>query len=113
MWDNLEELRQTVREFMKFADGIKISNEELEFITGCKTIEAALPDLFAHRAGYVVYTMGQDGAAVYIGNGMVQVPGYSVGVRDTTGAGDSFIGAFLFCLLRDGIRDLQQVPLER
>ena len=80
LWDDLEELRQTVREFMKFADVIKISDEELEFITGCKTIEAALPDLLAHRAEYVVYTMGQDGAAVYTRNGMVQVPGYSVQV---------------------------------
>ena len=113
LWDDLEELRQTVREFMKFADVIKISDEELEFITGCKTIEAALPDLLAHRAENVVYTMGQDGAAVYTRNGMVQVPGYSVEVRDTTGAGDSFIGAFLFCLLRDGIRELQQIPLEQ
>lgn len=31
-----------------------------------------------------------------------RVPGYSVKTVDTTGAGDSFVGAFLFSLGKDG-----------
>lgn len=113
LWDDLENLRETVREFMEYADIIKISDEELEFITGCRTVEEALPMLFAHRARYVVYTMGAEGAAVYTRRGRVDAPGFCVEVRDTTGAGDSFIGAFLYCLLRDEIRDLDQVSDEK
>lgn len=113
LWDDLEKLRQTVREFLEFADIIKISDEELEFITGHQDIEEALPELFSHRAKWVVYTMGAEGAAVYTRAGKAQAPGFSVDVRDTTGAGDSFIGAFLFCLLRDGVQDPEQASLER
>ena len=40
---------------------------------------------------------------------MTEAPGYSIDVRDTTGAGDSFIGAFLYQLLRDNVTDLEAV----
>ena len=109
LWEDLDCLKQTVNEFMEYADIIKISDEELEFITGHTKIEDALPELFSHRAKYIVYTMGGDGAAVYTRHGNVTVPGYRVAVRDTTGAGDSFIGAFLYRLLKDRVKDLESV----
>ena len=40
---------------------------------------------------------------------MVEASGYKIDVRDTTGAGDSFIGAFLYCLLNDEVEDLESV----
>ena len=91
------------------ADIIKISDEELEFITGHTDIKDALDGLFADRAKYVIYTKGADGAEVYTRNGMVEASGYKIDVRDTTGAGDSFIGAFLYCLLNDEVEDLESV----
>lgn len=110
LWEDLDSLKQTVNEFMEYADIIKISDEELSFITGFENIEEALPTLFSHRAKYIVYSMGGDGAAVYLKNGkVVKETGYRVEVRDTTGAGDSFIGAFLYCILRDEVRDLESV----
>lgn len=112
LWDDLNQLKQTVREFIKYADIIKISDEELEFITGCTNMEDALPELFSHRAKYIVYTRGGDGADVYTRQAKVTAPGYRVEVRDTTGAGDSFIGAFLYCILRDKVEDLETVPEE-
>ena len=44
---------------------------------------------------------------------MVEAPGYTIEVRDTTGAGDSFIGAFLFCILRDQVKNLDSVSEEK
>ncbi len=113
LWDDLGDLKATVREFLPYADIIKISDEELEFITGYTDIEAAVPELLTGRSKYVVYTKGKDGAQVFTRHGMAQASGYPVQVRDTTGAGDSFIGAFLFCILRDEVKDLEQVPLEK
>lgn len=112
LWDDLEQLKQTVNEFLVYADIIKISDEELEFITGYTKIEDALPELFSHRAKYIVYTMGADGAAVYTKEKKVTVPGYRVEVRDTTGAGDSFIGAFLYRILKDRVENLEEVSEE-
>lgn len=112
LWDDLEELKRTVNEFMEYADIIKISDEELEFITGHTKIEDALPELFANRAKYIVYTMGADGASVYTRDKQATAPGYRVEVRDTTGAGDSFIGAFLYRILNDEVKDLDSVSVE-
>lgn len=100
LWDDEEELRTTVREFMPYADILKISDEELEFITGFKTMEEALPYLFQGRVKMVIYTMGKDGAMAYVKGRSVYAHGYGVEVKDTTGAGDSFIGAFLYELLK-------------
>lgn len=112
LWDDLDKLKQTVKEFLEYADIIKVSDEELEFITGYTNIEDALPELFAHRAKYIVYTMGADGAAVYTRAKKVTAPGFKVQVRDTTGAGDSFIGAFLYRILKDDVEDLEEVSEE-
>lgn len=112
LWDDLDQLKETVNEFLDYADIIKISDEELEFITGYTDIKDAVPGLLSKRAKYVVYTKGKDGAEVYTKDGVVEASGYTVDVRDTTGAGDSFIGAFLYCLLRDEVEDLNGVSKE-
>lgn len=113
LWDDLDALKKTVNDFIPYADIIKISDEELEFITGKTDIKDAVPDLLSGRAKYVIYTKGADGAEIYTKNGMAEAPGYSIDVRDTTGAGDSFIGAFLFCILRDEVEDLDSVSKDK
>ena len=65
LWDDLDQLKETVNDFLKYADIIKISDEELEFITGHPDIKDALDGLFADRAKCVIYTKGADGAEVY------------------------------------------------
>lgn len=104
LWNDDEALHRTVREFLPLADIVKISDEELEFITGKTSIEEALPGLLScGRTRCVIYTKGAAGAEVHTRTAKAAAPGYAVNVRDTTGAGDSFIGAFLFCLLRDRV----------
>ena len=46
LWPDRDALRRTVLEFLPLADVVKISDEELEFLTGTSDIEAALPSLF-------------------------------------------------------------------
>lgn len=83
-------------------------DEEVEFITGKNNIEDALPALFSGRCEFVIYTMGKDGACLYTKDGRkLFSSGYQVNVVDTTGAGDSFIGAFLYKLL-DNYQPLAQ-----
>lgn len=113
LWDDLDQLKKTVNDFLPYADIIKISDEELEFITGYSDIKDAVPELLSGRGKYVIYTKGKNGAEIYTQNGMVGAPGYTIEVRDTTGAGDSFIGAFLFCILRDQVKNLDSVSEEK
>lgn len=109
LWESEGCLRKTVNAFLPLANIIKISDEELEFITGKTDIEEALPSLLQENTKCVVYTMGKDGAAVYTKNLKAVSQGYCVDVVDTTGTGDSFIGAFEYQLLRDGVEDIEAV----
>lgn len=113
LWDDLDALKKTVNDFIPYADIVKISDEELEFITGKTDIKDAVPGILDGRTKYVIYTKGADGAEIYTKDGMAEAPGYSIEVRDTTGAGDSFIGAFLFCILRDEVEDLDSVSKDK
>ncbi len=103
LWDDLEALRTVVKEFAPMAHILKISDEELEFITGCTDIKDALPQLMTGDTKMVIYTKGSEGAECYVEGARAFAAGQKVKAVDTTGAGDGFIGAFLFCLSRDGV----------
>lgn len=106
LWEDHEALKQTVWQFIPQADIIKLSDEELTFLTGKQRIEDALPQLFCGNVKLIIYTMGKDGACAFTKSMRYAVDGIAVEAKDTTGAGDAFIGAFLYCLLKDGIDDL-------
>ena len=103
LWEDREALRQTVREFLPLADVVKISDEELDFITGEQEIEKALPILFCGHVRLVLYTCGANGAYAFTRTQRAFSPSHAVDALDTTGAGDCFIGAFLWMLQRYGV----------
>ncbi|MFS0638656.1 carbohydrate kinase [Mesobacillus foraminis] len=99
LWESKEQCRTAILEFLPEAHLIKVSDEELEFITGIKDAEAAIHSLFRGDVRAVVYTKGAQGADLYVKGSKFTSKGYSVQVQDTTGAGDAFIGGFLYKLL--------------
>lgn len=103
LWSSEEACKEAILEFLPYAHIIKISDEELEFITGYQTIEEAKSLLFKGNAQIIIYTKGGNGAEIYTRNSMTSVEGNKVEVIDTTGAGDSFIGAFLYKLLENDV----------
>lgn len=102
LWDDHEECRRTILEFIPKAHLIKISDEELEFITGIETVGEAIASLFQGDVKAVLFTRGALGAELYVGSEKYLSSGYKVKVQDTTGAGDAFIGGFLYKLLEKG-----------
>lgn len=112
LWDNHVALKQTVNDFIQYADILKVSDEEVEFITGFENIEDALGNIFKQRCQIVIYTQGKDGATLYFKDGTkIHCSGYHVDVKDTTGAGDSFIGAFLYKVLESN-KSLDEIENE-
>lgn len=103
LWKDLNQLRRAVQEFMPQAHILKISDEEIKFITGLDDIEQAKERLFVGNVELVVYTKGSEGAQAFTRFASASAPGQSEGAIDTTGAGDAFIGSFLYQLTRDGI----------
>ena len=117
LWDDKEALRETVRKFTPLSDILKISDEELEFITGETDIEKALPKLFCGNVKLVIYTLGSEGAYAFTPSIKLFSPPYKVNVADTTGAGDGFIGSFLWKLKEKSvdaisISDINEVTLK-
>lgn len=103
LWNDHEALKNTVLEFLPYADILKISDEELEFITGYQTIEQAKDILFKGNVKIVIFTKGAEGAEVYTNHMKATSEGKKVKALDTTGAGDAFIGSFLYQLSADGM----------
>ncbi len=98
LWHNPEDCRQTILQFIPLSHIVKISSDELSFITGIEDEQAALASLFVGDVEAVVYTRGADGASWYGRGDQATEPGQVVAVVDTTGAGDAFIGALLYQL---------------
>ena len=71
--------------------------------------EISLQELLQNRCKVVIYTKGKEGASLYTKDKQVHIDGLKVNVVDTTGAGDSFIGAFIYKLLENEQFDLNAI----
>lgn len=111
LWDSPEDCRSTIQSFIPLADIIKISHEELEFITGLPQIEESIKSLFTGDVKAVILTKASEGCCLYIKDKKLEAPGYKVKAIDTTGAGDAFVGGMLFKLVEKGAyqRNLEEV----
>lgn len=107
LWDSAEECQQAIRQFIPRAHIVKISDEELTFITGYTDEQAALKWLFQGNVEVVIYTKGAAGSEIHLKDGSVQShEGFEVTPIDTTGAGDAFIGAAISKLLTYDAKNL-------
>ena len=111
LWESEKDCKDAILEFLPLANIIKISDEELEFITLYVYLLKAKEFLFKGDVKLVLFTKGKDGAEAITKTKTVKIDGNVVNAIDTTGAGDSFIGSFLFSLLNDnvGIDDLENL----
>ena len=103
LWGNDEALYKRVWEFIPQAHLLKISDEELEFLTGTTEISKAKDQLLIGNVQMIVYTKGAEGAECYTRKDAGKALAKKVKAVDTTGAGDGFIGAFLYQLYPHGI----------
>ena len=103
LWSSAADCQAAIRAFLPCADLVKLSDEELEFVTGCTEECVAAERLFAEGCRLLLVTRGAAGAAAYTPQTQACIPAVPVPVADTTGAGDAFAGAFLYQLARDGV----------
>ena len=103
LWDSPESCQAAIREFLPFADLVKLSDNEIEFVTGLADEREAAGKLLAGGCGMVLVTKGSNGASAYTAQAEAHAPAQPAKVVDTTGAGDCFAGSFLYQLLRDNV----------
>lgn len=103
LWKKKNDLKKAVLEFMPLAHIIKLSDEELEFVTGMNDIQKAKEILFKGNTQLILYTCGPQGAYAITKDACIYSEALAVKAVDTTGAGDAFCGSFLYSLYRNGI----------
>ena len=109
LWDSEEACKRAIREFIPHANIVKISDEELSFITDIKDDEQAINWLLQHNVEIVLYTKAAEGSESYFKDGTkIGHEGFKVKAIDTTGAGDAFIGAMLSKILNFETANLTQ-----
>ncbi len=95
--------RRRLDAVIALADIVKVSDDDLAWITPTLSADEGALSLVERGARVVVVTRGSAGATAFGRDGLrVDVPGRPVAVVDTIGAGDSFVGALVTRLVTDG-----------
>ncbi|KAL1345190.1 hypothetical protein HN51_018976 [Arachis hypogaea] len=102
LWPSAEEARKQILSIWEKADLIKVSDVELEFLTGSDKIddESAM-SLWHPNLKLLLVTLGEHGSRYYTKNFHGSVDAFHVNTVDTTGAGDSFVGSLLAKIVDD------------
>ena len=95
---------------MTLADIVKVSEEEMELLTGEVQLAAGADALASRGAALVLVTLGPRGAYYRAAAGRGLLPACEVDTVDTTGAGDAFLGALLSCLAGKTLEELRILP---
>jgi sugar/nucleoside kinase (ribokinase family) len=82
--------RSQILEILPRLDVIFPNETELTLLGEGRTLQDSLNYLLDGRANAVVTKCGSRGSVLAVGSKRVELPGFSVDVKDTTGAGDSF-----------------------
>jgi fructokinase len=106
LWKSLEHAKEMIIQGLKFADILKVSEEELEFITGTKDLNKGADILFQTGIRFVLVTLGEKGCFYRYEGGFGLVGAYKVNTVDTTGAGDAFLGAVLHKLSNSSLEQI-------
>ena len=106
LWDSEERAVEMMKSLLPLADILKVSDEEMLLLTGTEDFEEGSRILSDQGPALVLVTLGAKGVFVRMGSYSGTVPGFSVRVADTNGAGDTFFGAVL-CQIskREGLLD--------
>lgn len=101
LWPEPALARRVIIENLPRADMVKLSDDELSFLTGKNGREGALALAGYMKPGAVlILTLGQYGAYTLCPWLEAFSPGFNVNAVDTTGAGDAFLAAAVFSLLK-------------
>lgn len=106
LWDRpaRSEVIEVVRPSLDNARLLKLSLDELEYLTGRRSLAAAqdlAEDLLSRSTELVTVTLGAGGTWYVTRACSGHVRGFAVEAIDTTGAGDAFMGAVVVASLRD------------
>lgn len=95
LWRDASTARAGMMEGWPHAQVIKVSQDELEFLSGELNLEAGARSLWHDDLHLLVVTLGGSGCAYATEDNFGMVEGFSVKPVDTTGAGDGFVAGLI------------------
>ncbi|MFS0821219.1 aminoimidazole riboside kinase [Bacillus sp. 1P02SD] len=96
LWKSLDIAKQKIVSMLSEADVVKLSEVELEFITGETDIERGVEKLAEYNIPLLFITLGKDGVHAFYKGESIFVKAQKVESVDTTGAGDAFVSGLLY-----------------
>lgn len=110
LWGSLEEAKEQMLQGMRWADIVKVSEEEIKFLTGQEDIKEGAKALSReYGLTLLVVTLGKNGCLWYANGEFENAEGFSVNAVDTVGAGDAFFGSVLSGLLKYDFNQLERM----
>ncbi len=94
-WESEAVCRETIMSFAVQADILKLTDEELFFLTETQTLETGISKLASYQIPVVLITVGEIGTYAVIDGVCTHVGVEPVEPVDTTGAGDAFVAGIL------------------
>ena len=104
LWESKQLAKEMIQKGMYYANILKLSEEEAVFLTNCQDYTKAAQELMEryHNLRIILVTLGANGSLALNRHNCVSLTAYPAKVVDTTAAGDSFLGGFLYQLLELG-----------
>lgn len=97
LWKNrLKEFIFVSTECLKYADFVKVSDEEIKIISGKENLEDGIRVFHELGAKNVAVTLGKHGTLISNSENIDTVGSIKIKSIDSTGAGDAFVGALLY-----------------
>ena len=113
LWDSLEDARKEIEYGLSKCDILKISDNELEFMTGTKDYSKGVKILREQYDIKIIFvTLGKDGSLACYKDLTSEQPTFSeIKAIEKTGAGDTFEGCALNYLLEHDFDSLKEENL--
>lgn len=92
--------RLKLARLLRYADVIKLSDEDLAWMAPTTTASSAADQWISAGAALVIVTMGSEGAVAYTSTSETYVPAQPTTVVDTVDAGDTLMAAVIDALSR-------------
>lgn len=111
LWDSMEEAREQVLYGLGYCDILKISDNEIQWLTGKEDFSDGVSWIKKRYPAIqlILVSMGKAGSRAYYHEMMVEAPPFlQENTIETTGAGDTFCGCVLHYICENDISDLKK-----
>ena len=95
LWKSMDEAKHTFEDMVKVSSIVLPSRQDYQLMYGMDDPDEQIRFTAALTQGEIALTCDEDGCRLRVGDETVALPTQAVKVVDTSGAGDSFNGAYL------------------